>query len=759
MNFTTIQQIIFHPLQAFRGFIHRRSPHNKLGTFTGAYLPSFLQMVGVILFMRLGWITGNVGITNINIIIAIASSLMLITCFSMTSIVTNMKMEGGGAYYIISRSLGLELGSALGIMLCVAQITSIALSTSGFAASIGLFFPEIPTTYVEISTIIGLMTITFISVKLASKLQITIFTILTLAVISAFTGKISNVPPEILAKSAPPTLSFWMAFALFFPATTGIEAGMAMSGDIKKPSRSLPIGTIGAVITAYILYMSLSHHLWNNIPRSTLLGEPMVAYYFSSIGMLIVFGIWGATLSSALGSMLGAPRTLQAIAKDGILPKFLAKGFGKSNEPRIALVVIFLLATLLTVFTVINQLIPILTMVCLLTYGLINFIAFFESLLNNPSWRPSFKTHWLLGLIGGVGCFMTMFMINSGASFIVWAVMGLIFFITTRRNLQGNWDDIRYGMFLLISRFSIHLIGKIGKNPKNWRPNILTLAVSPISKQNLVYFAHALTQGRSFLTFSVTVSEHLASQERLLSMKKTLEDYLHQRHIPCFIHVKSASNPYQGMISMIKSHGIGELQPNTILLHQADTKNFSADFSSLILNSYRMHKNTLILRDNDDGTEGTFIQPSRKKNKKIVDIWWTGETKNSKDFELSLCLLHILQNSKVWKDSIITLKAVAPNASAKKRIKEYFKAHFYETRLSSYQVKIYVESQNNELEHIAEHSPDSDLVFIGLVPPSTKDTVESYNEYYSSVVKLTANTRNAIYVLAGEKIKFEDIFT
>ncbi len=160
-----------------------------------------------------------------------------------------------------------------------------------------------------------------------------------------------------------------------------------------------------------------------------------------------MIGIWAATLSSALGAILGGPRIMQAVAKDGILPRFLAKGYGPANQPRIATLTIFIPAMILTVATDINQIIPILTMSCLISYGLINFIAFTQIFIRNPSWRPGIRVPSIIPLIGGLGCFMTMFMINPGATFIEISLVALLFFLGAKRKIMGNWDDLRQGIF------------------------------------------------------------------------------------------------------------------------------------------------------------------------------------------------------------------------------------------------------------------------------------------------------------------------
>ena len=325
-----------------------------LGTFSGVYLPSVLQMLGVILFMRLGWITGHIGLPKMTLIILMASSILFLTGLSMTSIVTNMKVGSGGSYYIISRSLGMAFGSAIGILLTIAQLTTIAICVSGFAISLQELLPQYSLVSLEVATLIGLAIVSLFPVDFALKTQGLIFVVVITSIISVFLGSSSNIPETITPLASFETLSFWTAFALFFPATTGIESGMAMSGDLKNPSRSLAIGTLGAVVTAYIAYAALSIFLTFEIPKNLLRSHPMIIYYTSKFGLVFILGVWGATLSSALGSLITSPLTLQSLAKDGIFPSFFAK------SPRRAAVLIISLALIMLLLTDMNHLLPIL---------------------------------------------------------------------------------------------------------------------------------------------------------------------------------------------------------------------------------------------------------------------------------------------------------------------------------------------------------------------------------------------------------------
>lgn len=717
-----------------------------LGTFSGVYLPSVLQMLGVILFMRLGWITGHMGLPKMTVIILMASSILFLTGLSMTSIVTNMKVGSGGSYYIISRSLGMEFGSAIGVLLTLAQLTTVAVCVTGFAISLHELLPHYSLTLLEIGTLLALMIISSFPVDFALKTQGLIFGVVIAAIVSVFMGSGANIPESVTPLPLTESLSFWAAFALFFPATTGIESGMAMSGDLKNPSRSLAIGTMAAVVTAYIAYASLSIFLSMEVPGALLRSQPMIIYYVSKVSVLFILGVWGATLSSALGGLLTAPRTLQALAKDRILPSFLGKGYGKINHPRAASLIVICIATLLTLFTDMNHLLPILSMVCLMTYGMLNFVAFFESLLQNPSWRPLFKTPMILSLIGTVGCLVSMFMINAGWSFIALLAVGILCFWTTRRKLKGNWDDIRYSIFSFFASTATNKLVHLKKNPRSWRPNILTIVDPKLKDAELIHFAHALNQSKGFLTYGTTLPEN--NPEPVEAVQTSFEEYFRRKDISCFFHINSHQDSILGTHNIVKNYGLGPLQPNTIIV-TPPYKDMGA-FCNLIYATYELQKNLIIFKSNRPSAAFT-----KEQKDKHIDLWWGG--KYHSNFELSLALAHLIQSGKLWLDATITIKTLVPNEASRIHMTKLFEKYHSVLRFKKLCFKPYIDATTDFYGHITEYSTDADLTFLGLRAPMPKEPKEEYEAYYNTLIEKTKGISHVAYILAGEKLDFQKI--
>ena len=324
-----------------------------LGTFGGVFTPSILTILGVIMYLRFGWVVGNAGLIGTLLIVTISTSITLLTALSVCAIATDKVVRAGGAYYMISRSLGIETGGAVGISLYFAQAVSVALYTIGFAESLvkakinifsfSLNFADLGLnqTYVALAVtiIVGILAIT--SAELAIKAQYFIMAAIVISLIMFALGSpLPGVEPQMF--SAPPetALPFWTVFAVFFPAVTGIMAGVNMSGDLKDPVKSLPRGTLAAVGTGYVIYMLLPIILAMRADSANLVDPNVFVMQRTALkgfGFTMLLGVWGATLSSAIGSILGAPRVLQALARDGVLPplfSFLGKGHGKDDEPR-----------------------------------------------------------------------------------------------------------------------------------------------------------------------------------------------------------------------------------------------------------------------------------------------------------------------------------------------------------------------------------------------------------------------------------------
>lgn len=288
------------------------------------------------MYLRFGWVVANVGWLGSLVIVTLATSITLLTSLSISAIATDRVVRVGGAYYMISRSLGIETGGAVGIPLYFAQALSVALYTLGFAESLSNSFPVLEDyqTPIALITTVVVAGLAIQSADLAIRAQYFIMGAIALSLLSlVFGGPVAESDIGMWNVTGRVGEPFWAVFAVFFPAVTGIMAGVNMSGDLKNPSKSIPVGTLAAVGTGYVIYMVLPLFLATRADYTALTENPLVMRDMAIWGDAILLGVWGATLSSALGSVLGAPRVLQALARDGVLPPSYV-GWARAKERR-----------------------------------------------------------------------------------------------------------------------------------------------------------------------------------------------------------------------------------------------------------------------------------------------------------------------------------------------------------------------------------------------------------------------------------------
>lgn len=718
----------------------------KFGTFKGVFTPSILTILGVIMFLRFGWVLGNLGLFETLMVVTLATSITFLTALSISELATNMKIGGGGAYYIISRSLGIEAGAAIGLPLFFAQALGISFYIAGFSESVVSIFPQLHYQIVGVSTLVVLFILAFISANLALRLQYIILVLIISALISFFLG---DYTPQLnlVSDTAAVGLPFWVVFAVFFPAVTGIEAGLSMSGDLKDPGRSLPKGTIAAVLVSYLIYLAIPIFMNSlNIDSNVLISNSMIMRDVSKWGKLVYCGLWGAALSSAMGALLGSPRTLQALAKDGVIPKWIGRGYGKSNNPRTATVFAFIIALIGILLGDLNVIAPILSMFFLTSYGLLNLSAAFGGILNNPSWRPKFRVHWAYSLIGSVGCLVAMFMINSGATFIAILFTSIVYYIMEKRKLNAYWGDIRYGVLMHLIRAALYSLSKLKPHENTWRPNILVLSGSPTSRWYLVELADAISHGKGFLTVATILSDEIKDGERIENMQSSIQKYLEEKRVPAIVKVANSQNIIEGAKGLIQNYGFGVLSPNTVLLGDVGSENNFNEYASLLLMISKRKKNLIIVRESDKAQPVVFNQR--------IDIWWRRIGDNS---GLMLVLAYLLKTSPEWQGSILRIKTIVDKEEEKE---EQFKqlSHFISTANMDAEIHIFIKDKQNPYDMIRERSSDANVVFVGMKTPQEDETSESYSDYYTLLQRAIDGLPTTVMVLASENLDFNNIF-
>lgn len=718
------------------------------GTFKGVYIPSVLTILGVIMYLRFGWVLGSVGLPATLLIVTLATSITFLTGLSLSALSTNMKVGGGGAYYIISRSLGLEAGAAIGLPLFFAQSFGIAFYIAGFSeavvSNLGGVLPAFLTAKViGVSTLVLLTVLATISADLALRAQFFIFATIVASLASFFIGgPVAEIAGDV---TVPKGIGFWPVFAVFFPAVTGIEAGLAMSGDLKNPARALPLGTLAAVGTGYIIYMLLPLFLNMHIPDETMLLNPNAMRSVARWGFLIVAGVFAASLSSALGALLGAPRTLQALANDRIIPPVVGRGFGKDKaDPRIATAISFLVALAAVLLGDLNVIAPILSMFFLTSYGLLNLSAGLEGLIESPSWRPKFKVHSWVSLLGAAGCFSVMLMIDAGATLIAALVTSLVYYLVKRRRLNAHWADMRYGILTLLVRFAVRKLSRLKPDERTWRPNILALSGSPKSRWHLVEMAHSLAQHSSALTVASILPVEDWSADKVRSTEDSMSEYLRKREVDALVKIFPAPDMLTGAKSLVRAYGYGPLVPNTILLGDTENRSSFEGFAELIRLVYRTDRNLIVLRESGQETQ---------EESDTIDVWWGGIEDN---IGLIITLAYQIQKSSTWSQSKLIIKRIVASEDEREKALTRIETFISEQRIPA-SAEVTVKNRDSYFEMIRESSADAGLVFMGMRPPGGDESIEAYSHYYGALLEVSRGMPMVAFILASEAIEFRKV--
>lgn len=713
--------------------------------FGGVYTPSILTILGVIMYLRFGWVVGNAGLLGSLVIVSLANAITFLTSLSICAIATDRVVRVGGAYYMISRSLGLETGGAVGIPLYFAQALSVALYTIGFAESVVQVFGGLNQLYVAlvVTIVVGILALT--SASIAIKAQYFIMEAIALSLLSLFLGKPLPGAGDILlwGSSTGNPVPFWTVFAVFFPAVTGIMSGVNMSGDLKDPVKAIPVGTLAAVGTGYLIYMVIPLILAQRGDVASLIAEPLVMQRMSLWAPAILLGVWGATLSSAIGSILGAPRVLQALARDGVLPPwlgFLGSGSGGDDEPRIGTIVTLGVAIAAVSVGDLNVIAPVLTMFFLTTYLVLNVSAGIETLLKSPSFRPTFKVHWGLSLLGAMGCLGVMCLINAIATIVAALIVIAIYFWLQGRELQATWGDVRRGLWMALISKALYQVTGV-EDGKNWRPHLLVLSGAPHKRWSLIAFADALSHNRALMTVATILPRGFRDAGQQFKMETTIRDYLGKRGVQTLVRLSAAADPFKGALTLIETYGLGDLVPNTILLGSTDSPERLSAYCHLLEQVHSAGRNVVIFHENP---ERVFGQRRR------IDIWWGGVQSNG---GLMLMLAYLLRTDIQWRNAQIYLKLVVRDETAAQAARLNLETLVANARIKAEPIVIIAGDRPFE-EILQESSTRADLVFLGMARPQEVPDFKTYYQYLQERVK---NLPSTIFVLAAPNFAFAEV--
>ncbi|MGH1363967.1 MAG: amino acid permease [Calditrichia bacterium] len=669
------------------------SSTGKFGMMGGVFSPTLLTILGVIMYLRLGWVVGNAGLIGAIAIIILANLITLCTALSMASITTNIKIGAGGAYSIISKSLGLETGGSVGIPFYVSQTLSAALYIVGFTEGWKYLFPDHPALVVGLITWAILMTISYVSTEFAIKIQYVIMAIIVFSLISF--GMTPNEPVTMREMVGDfSSGGFWYVFAVFFPAVTGIMAGANMSGDLKDPRRAIPVGTLAAIAVTSVIYIVLAWALATYIPREELLNNQMAMVDSAAFGNAIIAGILAATFSSALGSMLGSPRILQALAEQKTVPfpTFFAQRTEK-NEPRNAIVFTGIIIVVALIPGDLDFLATIITMFFMITYGMLNLVVFIQQSMKILSFRPTFRIPRFVSFFGACSCIFMMFLINPAFSIFAIVVIISLYVWLTRKELQADWGDVRGGMFLIMAERASRIAAKFPRHFVSWKPDLLLPIDDPNVWAGPLLFIRSLTHpSGSVFAFSIEDEKRAEVQTQLDKLLTPLRT----GGITVNSTVVEDVNFTHGAKLVIQTLKGGTFRPNTLFLTLSKDKKNDQSVEEMVGQAAGDEMGVLILHQHDRVSFGM---------QKDVNLWLREKSPN-----WHLAVLMGLQLQLNWGGKL-NLIASAETEEDSQRIHEFLERLSDTARLPS-MTNFHVVIGN--FQETIEAAPKADVNIFGL---------------------------------------------
>uniref|UniRef100_A0A3P9P1D5 Solute carrier family 12 member 1 n=1 Tax=Poecilia reticulata TaxID=8081 RepID=A0A3P9P1D5_POERE len=639
----------------------------KFGWIRGVLVRCMLNIWGVMLFIRLSWVFGQAGWGLGIVVIALSCVVTTITGLSMSAICTNGVVRGGGAYYLISRSLGPEFGGSIGLIFAFANAVAVAMYVVGFAETV-VDLLKVCNEYAHLMvdemndiriigciTVVLLLGISVAGMEWEAKAQIVLLVILLVAIVNMFVG--TGIPAtedkkskgffgynaKIFMENFKPDFrdgeTFFSVFAIFFPAATGILAGANISGDLRDPQAAIPKGTLLAIFITGITYLAVALCVAGTVVRDatgnmtdlatpgipcngssvtacelgnlsntlglchlTTEGHPSqgVMTMVSGFGPLIIAGTFSATLSSALASLVSAPKVFQALCKDNIYKAlhFFAKGHGKNNEPIRGYVLTFLISVAFILIGDLNTIAPIISNFFLASYALINFSCFHASYAKSPGWRPAYKYYnmWL-SLLGALLCCVVMFVINWWAALLTYGIEILLYIYVTVKKPDVNWGSSTQAVTFVSAVSNALSLSGVEDHVKNFR---CVLNAKGECAESLV-----LRIDPSF-TFSDFFFIQGPRSEIMPEMNNGMErnqQWLHKNKRKAFYAAVACDNFREGAETLLQASGLGRMKPNTFMIgfkrnwRTAETDAVQS-YVGLLHDAFDFEYGTLVLRMN-----------------------------------------------------------------------------------------------------------------------------------------------------------------
>ncbi len=724
------------------------------------FLAGISTILGTILFLRFGYAVAHAGFFGSVLIILIGHAITIPTAMAIAEIATNRKVEGGGEYYIISRSFGRMVGGTIGISLYFSQAISVAFYMIAFSESFRPLFGWLqaqtgiePQTWMigVPATLILLLIILYKGADLGVSVLWVVVTVLGLSLLFFFMGSGDN-PPEFdpFARVENPD-DFFIVFAIVFPAFTGMTAGVGLSGDLKNPRRSIPLGTLSATFIGMVVYVLVVWKLAANLTPEQLAADQFAMGKIAIWGPIIPIGLAAATLSSAIGSVLIAPRTMQALAADGVFPaervnSFLRKGKGSSNEPVHATLVTAVIVLTVVMLGNVDFVAQIISMFFMITYGSLCLVSFLEHFAGNPSYRPAFRSRWYLSLVGAIASFVMMFQMAP-----VYATLAIIaivlIYLGLKRGHEGE-DDLsamlKGVLFQLTRRLQVLIQRKRSRtSPAHWRPSFIAISSDSFTRLAPFDLLRWISRYYGFGTFIHFIKGQLTRETNRESIR-TLEKLIRlskASHAGIYVDTIVSPSFRTAVAQIVQIPGIAGMENNSILFEFH--REHDTDISDILAGcefAEHVNFNICVLRSSD----------RRFGYKRMIHIWLTpGDYRNA---NLMILLAYIIMGHPEWEGAEVELYAAFEKENMEAEVERLNRlVDLGRIPISRKKIKKTPwDRQETSYEALVErHSEDADLVILGF---SVSKALEEKGAFFRRFGKIN----EVLFTRAGQKIAIEE---
>ncbi|XP_058481283.1 solute carrier family 12 member 7-like isoform X2 [Solea solea] len=785
----------------------------QMGTFIGVYLPCMQNILGVILFLRLTWIVGTAGILGSFAIVSMCCICTLLTAISMSAIATNGVVPAGGAYYMISRSLGPEFGGAVGLCFYLGTTFAGSMYILGTIEILLTYIIPTATVFKEgedaatrnnmrvygTGCLVLMALVVFVGVKYVNKLALVFLACVVLSIMATYAGVIKTIiePPEFhvcllgnrslknekfetcakmeLVKNKTMTTELWPLFCdsqlpnatcdeyfilnnlteiraipgllsgvikdnlwstygpagmliekksqpsapaqeavdtynkhyvindistyftllvgIYFPSVTGIMAGSNRSGDLRNAQKSIPIGTIMAILTTSFIYLScvvLFGACIEGVVLRDKLGfsvkkNPVIGVLAWPSPWVIVIGSFFSCCGAGLQSLTGAPRLLQAIARDGLIPFLQVFGHGKANgEPTWALLLTVGICEIGVLIASLDAVAPILSIFFLMCYLFVNLACAVQTLLRTPNWRPRFKFyHWTLSFLGMSLCLSLMFVSSWYYALVVMVIAGCIYKYIEYRGAEKEWGDGIRGLSLNAARYALIRLEEVPLHTKNWRPQVLVLCKLDsdlaVKHPRLLTFTTQLKAGKGLtIVCSVLEGTYMTRGNEAKTGEQNMKAAMAAEKTKGFSHVVVSSNLRDGFSLLIQSAGLGGMKHNAVLMawpagwKQALGSSARRNFIETVRETTSAQQALLVAKNIDHFPSNTDRLEGN------IDVWWIVH-----DGGLLMLLPFLISQHKVWRNCKMRIFTVAQMDDNSIQMKKDLQMFLYHLRLDA----------------------------------------------------------------------------